>query len=522
MNRITTFSSAAALSLLTANAFAQFSGSNLVVSLVDSGATAPTSAATQVRLVAYSRVNGRDVLPTGQTYDLPAVITGSNHRLTQSGSATSEGQVVLSDDGRYLLVAGYDAAIGAAGVASTAAATVNRVVGRIDWTLPPAAAIDTTTAINNVFDKNNIRGAASLDGQTFYLSGSGGTQGGVALATLGAATATPSYGGTTVKTVRNIRSFNGGIYISGSTSGGPLYGVAQVTAGATTQLNGFPTMAGPSSYGFFFLNAATLYVADDRTTSAGGIQKWQNFGGVWSLSQTFNIPAASGGTNLAGARGLAGSPFFDEDSSSTFAQLYAVTTDNRIVTLTDNQPGATFTVIDTGTTGKVFRGVEIIRPTTVTVGGMVTIPGVTDGPTGLPPLPITMTVTFRPLPPSIAAPFSRAVTVAADSTYTVPDVPAGVAYELHVKAPNTLAGNHNVNTFSEDDIDADVVLQPGDAVDDNSIDSSDFGILIGAFNTDASVPGGGYDPRADFNYDGFVDSTDFGLLIGNFNTQGEP
>ena len=521
MNRITTFSSAAALCLLTGNAFAQFAGSNLVASLVDSGTTtAPTSAATQVRLVAYSRVNGRDILPTGQTYDLPAIITGVNHRLTQSGSAVSEGQVVLSDDGRYLLVAGYDAAIGTAAVATTAAATVNRVVGRIDWTLPPATAIDTTTALNNVFDKNNIRGAASLDGQTFYLSGSSSTQGGVAQAALGATTAAPSYGGTTVKGARNIRSFMGSIYVSGATSSGPLYGVAQVTAGATTQLNGFPTVAGPSSYGFYFLNAATLYVADDRTTSAGGIQKWVNFGGVWSLSQTFNIPSASG-TGFAGARGLAGSPFFDEDAGSTFAELYAVTTDNRIVTLTDNQPGATFTVIDTGTTGKVFRGVEIIRPTTVTIGGMVTIPGVTDGPGGLPPRPITVTVTFRPLPPSTAPAFSRVVTVAADSTYTVTGVPAGVAYELHVKAPNTLAGNHNVNTFSEDDIDADVVLQPGDAVDDNSIDSSDFGVLISAFNTDASVPNGGYDPRADFNYDGFVDSTDFGLLIGNFNTQGD-
>ena len=55
---------------------------------------------------------------------------------------------------------------------------------------------------------------------------------------------------------------------------------------------------------------------------------------------------------------------------------------------------------------------------------------------------------------------------------------------------------------------------------DNSVDSSDFGILIGAFNTAAALPGSGYDPTADFNSDGVVDSTDFGLLIGNYGSVG--
>ena len=52
------------------------------------------------------------------------------------------------------------------------------------------------------------------------------------------------------------------------------------------------------------------------------------------------------------------------------------------------------------------------------------------------------------------------------------------------------------------------------------VDSTDFGLLIGAFNSDASIPGTGYDPTADFNEDGFVDSTDFGLLIGNYGAIG--
>ena len=512
MNRIAMLSSAAALCLLTGNALAQFSGSNLVVSLVDSGVTgqAPTSAATQMRLVAYTRVNGRPVVPTGQTYNLPTVLSGGNHALTNSGSDPSEGQVTLSADGRFLLVAGYDAPLGTAAVASTPAATVNRIVGRIDWTLPQDAAIDTTTALTNVFDKNTLRGAASPDGGTFFLSGSGGTtRGGVAVATLGAMTGTPSFGGTAVKSVRNIRVFNSNVYVSGSTASGPLYGVGLLTEGATTQLTGFPTATGSSAYGFYFLDAETLYVADDRASTSGGIQKWLNFGGTWTLAYTLNIPGI-GGIGFAGARGLAGTPFYNEDAGKTFAQLYAVTTDNRIVSVIDDQPGAAFDVVDTGTISQVFRGVEIVRANTVTVGGMVTIPGVQN-------TQIPVHVEFRPLDGS--ASFTRTVTVAADSTYMVTDVPAGTAYLLHVKGDNTLAGNHNVNTFSEDDIDADVVLQPGDANNDNSCDTTDFGVLVGAYGATMTDPG--YDPAADFNNDGSVDATDFGLLVGSYGQTGD-
>ena len=68
----------------------------------------------------------------------------------------------------------------------------------------------------------------------------------------------------------------------------------------------------------------------------------------------------------------------------------------------------------------------------------------------------------------------------------------------------------NINTF----------LIGGDANGDNSVDSSDFGILIGAYGSDASILGSGYDPTADFNCDGVVDATDFGILIGAYGEVG--
>ena len=65
-----------------------------------------------------------------------------------------------------------------------------------------------------------------------------------------------------------------------------------------------------------------------------------------------------------------------------------------------------------------------------------------------------------------------------------------------------------------------VTLPAGDSNGDNSVDSTDFGTLIGAFNSSGSIPGSGYDPTVDFNFDGQVDSSDFGLLIGEFNNLG--
>ena len=67
-----------------------------------------------------------------------------------------------------------------------------------------------------------------------------------------------------------------------------------------------------------------------------------------------------------------------------------------------------------------------------------------------------------------------------------------------------------------------VVLLAGDANDDNVVDMADFGILVSAYNGDASIPGSGYDTRADFNYDGMVDIADFGILVNNYNKPGAP
>src|SRR5204862_488216 len=106
----------------------------------------------------------------------------ANLPLTNSGSASSEGALSLSGDGRFLVLAGYAAPPGTAGVAGSTTAAVRRVIGRID----AAGIIDTSSLLTTAFSANNVRSAASADGSGFWAAGAGGGTGGIWFIPLGA------------------------------------------------------------------------------------------------------------------------------------------------------------------------------------------------------------------------------------------------------------------------------------------------------------------------------------------------
>ena len=90
-----------------------------------------------------------------QSIALPTTASGSQLRLTDSGSAASDGYLNLSADGKYLTLPGYSAAVGTASVASTlttGGSAVVRVVGEID----SQGNIDTSTSTTG-YSVNNIR-----------------------------------------------------------------------------------------------------------------------------------------------------------------------------------------------------------------------------------------------------------------------------------------------------------------------------------------------------------------------------
>ena len=129
-------------------------------------------------------------------------------------------------------------------------------------------------------------------------------------------------------------------------------------------------------------------------------------------------------------------------------------------------------------------------------------------------------VTFQLRPVGGETPTTQSVSVPYTGAFRLV-VPNG-NYTLWIKPDTSLAVSLPVDVSSGNASGLTAMMSGGDANNDNSVDSTDFGILIGAFNTQISLPGGGYDPAADFNGDGSVDSSDFGMLIGNFNTMGAP
>ncbi len=324
-------------------AAAPFTPGNLVVYRVGDGAAALTANATAVFLDEYT--------PAGvfvQSIAMPTTTVGANLRLTASGTATTEGFMSRSQDGAFIVLPGYDAALGTAGI--TTSTTVPRVMGRVDF----AATIDTTSSYVDAASSGNIRSVASLNGSRFWASGS--TQGvrTVPLGGSGAATIVSS----TATNLRQIGIFDNQLYIgsgAGTIRMGTVGTGVPITTGNTmTSLPGFPTAAPTAINGYLFadLDAGvagvdTLYVSDEGNNV---ISKWCLVAGTW---------VARGTTALSTARGLTGTV------SGSTVTLYATggAAGTPIVTITDasgynaNLVGSVTTIVATAGTNRAFRAI---------------------------------------------------------------------------------------------------------------------------------------------------------------------
>ncbi len=315
---------------------------NIVVLRVGDGSAALTSASTASFL--------DDFTPAGAlvaTFPMPTTASGANMPFTNAGSSTSEGFLNLSSDGQYIVCGGYGVAPGTTAIAGTTSATIPRVVARIDLN----GSIDTSTALSDAYSAGNIRSATSDNGMQFWT---GGSVGGTRYAALAATTSTLiSMGAPTNQRVIGI--FAGQLYVSSGST--PFLGVSTVgtglptTSGQTvTLLSGFPITAGPSSYDYFFADANTLYVADDRAAvSGGGIQKWTQSAGTWTLQYTI-------APGTIGCRGLTGVTL---GASTILYATTALSSANQLVRTTDVGLASVFTTLATAPTNTAFRGVRI-------------------------------------------------------------------------------------------------------------------------------------------------------------------
>ena len=258
-----------------ASAGSTFAAGDLVVYRVGDGSTSLSDNAAPVFLDEYS--------PAGklvQSIALPTSDSGSNHELTASGSAASEGEITLSADGRYLMAPGYHKSVGTDSVATTDDVTVARVGAD--------GGVDTSTVLNEFADDNNVRGVASTDGTHIWVSGAAG---GLGYTTLGS-------GGFTQLTDENLREVQ--------VVGGQLYassdkddiGVSTVGTGTPTtsgqdltNLPGDPE-SGDDPYNYVLLDLSggttpdTMYVSDD---SAGKVYKFSLVSGKWKAEGSKSV-----------------------------------------------------------------------------------------------------------------------------------------------------------------------------------------------------------------------------------------
>jgi len=412
---------------------APFTPGNIVVVRIGDGSATLNSAATATFLLEYT--------PAGvlvQTLALPTTATGTNSILTNTGSSTSDAVLTRSVDGRYLVLTGYDAAVGTTALTTTASATNNRIIGRV----AANGTIDTSTRIGDAFSGTsasgaNIRSAATVDGTAFYAVGSNT---GVRYVPFGTAGATATTAITTAAPTNNrsVGIYGGNLYVASAS--GANFGISQVGTGLPTtgtqtiaQLPGFPTASGPSPYAFYFADLSTtvagvdvVYIADDRAAPDGGIQKWSLVGSTWTLNGTI----VSAATTSPALRGLNG------QTTGTTVSLVA-SGNGGLFVLSDNAgynaAPSTATLpaaIATAGTNAAFRGVAFAP---VAATGTATLPSQALPGLTVFPNPATDRLT-------VALPTAGAAIVALrDLTGRLVLAPAALAADKQVVLPASLA-----------------------------------------------------------------------------------
>lgn len=315
-----------------------FTPGNIVVSRVGTGATL-TSAATAIFLEEYT--------PTGtlvQTIPMPTAVAGAHAPLTVQGTATTEGIVTRSQDGAFLVLGGYGTAPGTAAPSGVASATINRVIGLVD----AQGNIDTTTKLGNAYSAVAFRGAATADGNQFWMTGANE---GVRTAAFGATTS--SLVSTTVTNLRVAGAFGSQLYFStgsGSTRG--IYavgnGLPTGTGTVATSLISVGSTPAPSQFVLLDLNGGvagldTAYLAVDAT-----VRKFAFDGTAWNAAGT---ATSSNGNVIGVAAKVSGG------NVTVFA-----TTATHLIQAADTTGGTlagAFTSLVTAASGTAFRGTAL-------------------------------------------------------------------------------------------------------------------------------------------------------------------
>ncbi len=208
---------------------------------------------------------------------------GGNSAISGEYGSSSEAQLQLSGDGRYLTIAGYatnaqqynanyDQNGGGTALAQSCSLSsgcgVAPQVARVIATVNGNGQVNTTTVLNNVFNENNPRSVYSADGKSFYISGQG---------------------------TGNANDLTGGVfYVPGT---GPNQTAVPITGADATSSKSSPLDVGQDTR-FVTAYNGTLYVSAD--TKEGKNSARDFIGTLGSPPATSLYDSGSGPTQLTG------------------------------------------------------------------------------------------------------------------------------------------------------------------------------------------------------------------------------
>lgn len=507
----------AALAALSAgSAFANplTPGNLVVLQMGADGGAALNSAGTPVRIKEFDMMGG--LVQTIVVND-----AGAGAKLVMSGTATSEGYFQYG--GGFFAFTGYNAVAGAQGgtgvggsgtattITNSSGAFYPRVVGLLDV----SGNVDLSTQLTDSYTQSNIRSAVSPNGTDIYTAGTGGTgQGataGIRHTTVGASTATQL--SADVTNTRLVQVSGGQLYASSQS--GAFLGVYTVGTGLPTSggntctlLPGFPDVGGTgnsSTYDFEFVGSNVLYTCDDRSvTNGGGLIKWVNIGGTWSISYRLTAGLGTFGTRSVCRVG-------GPDTAPTLAVVTGEGSGaaTRVMVITDSGSGLdSFALIATSPTNTSFRGVEVVPSTgpTPTISGSVELEaweGLITDPQ----------MTFEIMSGATVID-TEMLQLDLSSNYSFTTTAAPGVYDIYCKGPHWLrrkVGNVTITGSGASGVN--FMLLNGDVDGDNEITIGDYSIMSANFGTAG--------PDGDVNGDGEVSIGDFAIISANFGFVGD-